>query len=136
MKSIIILFLLFLVIISCKSNEISPADIVGKWKSISQILEHDINGNYVLQPISIIEFTSDRQFLNNGRLGAGCCYAGNKYTLSENKIIFIEQSDNGCTKGVATDCDPCTKFWVVDKMEGDTLIFTMCSTKRKYVKVK
>lgn len=62
MKSIIILFLLFLVIISCKSNEISPADIVGKWKSISQILEHDINGNYVLQPISIIEFTSDRQF--------------------------------------------------------------------------
>lgn len=140
MKSIIIVCFTFLVIISCKSIEINPNDIIGKWLPSLYIpynSKDDTWGKaYPVNSLSknyIIEFTNDNKFLINGKPGGACCYAGDKYSISGNEIIFSELNFN-C---LATQfCYNCGK-WTIEKLDSETLILEECNKRKiQYIKTK
>ncbi len=140
MKSITILFFTILAIISCKSVELNPNDIVGKWKP-SLYIPYNSNNNtwgkaFPIDSLSrtqIIEFSSESKFLINGKSGGSCCNAGNKYTISVNEISFSDLNFN-C---LATQyCYNCAK-WTIEKLDDETLILEECNNRKiQYVKTK
>jgi hypothetical protein len=138
MKSLVIICFTFLIIISCKSIEINPTDIIGKWRPSLYIpynFKDDTWGKaYPIDSLSknyIIEFTNDNKFLINGKSGGVCCYAGDKYSISENGITFSELSLNGCQN---VFCYNCAK-WTIEKLDSETLILEECNKRKiQYIK--
>ncbi len=140
MKSIIIICFVFLFIISCKSIEINPTDIIGKWQPSLYIpynSKDDTWGKaFPIDSLSkkyIIDFTNDNKFLINGKPGGSCCSAGDKYSISGNEINFSELTGRGCAY---VFCKTCTT-WNIDKVGNETLILEECGKyKIQYVKTK
>ncbi len=140
MKAIKILFLTFLIIISCKSVELDPTSIVGKWKFTGITKYRNTGGTFgdwnidkTYSDGSIFEYTSGGRFLKNGKSGAECCTFGDKYSLSGNKISFTEFSRSDYCASVS--CYNCSDI-IIEKIDADSLILSECYRKNKYVRVK
>ena len=134
MKIFLILIGIVLITFSCKKDEVSISDLVGKWNPTYQIKEkngnwHTINTNIALPNY---EFTADGRFLVNGASGDNCCIGtGNKYELKYGKLVF---SDIGsCASVLCMTCDGGFQLVNIDK---DTLILSQCSTWGKHVRKK
>ena len=128
----------FILLISCTSKDIAPTEIVGKWAPTYMIQRKNSDGSwgawgaiYTLIALPVVEFTSDGRFLSDGKSGANCCYAGNKYNYSGSKLVFTEFLN--CPN---VDCLSCGSYWDDVKIIGDTLIYTACSGRGKLVKTK
>jgi hypothetical protein len=139
MKKSPLFIFIFLMIISCKSSEIDPTSIVGKWAftGITQSNKFDgtfgpwrVNPTFVAVPNSFWEFTKDGCFFRNDKPGAECCSGGNKYNVSGKKISFTETL--ACPN---VNCLACSG-WQIEKVDADTLILDQCYGKNKYVRIK
>ena len=124
--------------ISCKSNDINPSDLIGKWEFTGITQNQNTDGNWtpwrvnqtLLKPIpSIYEFTSNGNFLRDGQPGGACCASGNKYSVSENKIIFEERPICPTVKCALYD-------WTIIEIKNDTLILEEYNTRNKYIRIK
>jgi hypothetical protein len=140
MKKSPLFILIFLMLFSCKSSEIDPTSIVGKWAFTGITQSQNADGTWTPWHVNQIfciracypdsyEFTSDGRYLTDGKPGASCCYAGNKYSLYRNMITFSELLN--CPTVKCVKCD----FWVIDKVDADTLILNQCYFKNKYVRI-
>lgn len=126
-----------LLLIACSSKEdIAPAKIVGKWAPtyITQTKQADgtLGAWYTINTLvalPVYEFRSDGQFLRDGQPGGTCCASGNKYSVSENKIIFDERPVCPTVKCALYD-------WTIIEIKKDTLILEEYNTRSKYVKIK
>ena len=137
----LITLIISLLLIACKSNEINPSNIIGKWKSVGTFQSQNKDGTWsswqVNETLCIwggndfaYEFTSDSKFLRSGRPGADCCNAGNKYRVANNEIIFSDF--------LACPTVKCGKpqNWIIIEIKNDTLILEKYSIRNKYIKIK
>ena len=140
MKSIASVTITVILFIACTSKEsMTPAstDIVGKWKPTYFTQSRLANGTYepwqkiaTLVALPVYEFTNDGKFLKDGRSGASCCSAGDKYVVENDKITFSQQMS------CATVCLPCDN-WAVIEIKNDTLVLEECARVRnKFVRMK
>jgi len=143
MKILAISFLFLLFLGSCKSNEetIDPTGIVGKWQTtgITQSMNQDgswgewhINPTFAAVTPSIWQFASNGNFLIDGKPGGDCCFAGNKYTVSDDKKITFTELKPICPEVYCVRCSD----WDYGKAGNDTLILRQCATRNKLVRVK
>lgn len=124
--------------IACTSKQdISPVEIVGKWAPTYMVQNKNTDGSWsnwttinTLVALPVIEFTSDGRYLTDGKPGATCCYAGNRYSISGNTIDFTERL--GCPN---VDCIPYAG-WIIYSLKDNTLILEMNNTRSKYTKTK
>jgi hypothetical protein len=122
---------------ACSSKEnIAPTTIVGKWAPtyITQTKQADgiFSAWYTINTLialPVYEFTIDGRFLRDGQPGGACCTSGNKYSVSENKIIFDDRPICPTVKCALYD-------WTIIEIKGDTLILEENNTRSKYVKTK
>jgi hypothetical protein len=127
-----------LLLIACTSKEdIAPTTIVGKWAPTYMLQTKNADGSWgewvtinTLIALPVIEFTNDGRYLTDGKPGANCCYAGNKYSISGNTIDFTERL--GCPN---VDCIPYAG-WIIYSLKDDTLILEIYNTRSKYTKTK
>lgn len=126
-------------LIACKSNDINPSDIIGKWGFTGITQYQNADGSWSRWQVNEIlciwggndfayEFTSDSKFLRNGQSGADCCNSGNKYRVANNEIIFSDF--------LACPTVKCGKpqNWIITEIKEDTLIFEKYSIRYKYIK--
>jgi hypothetical protein len=127
---------------SCKTKkDIEPKTaLVGKWVATGEMQSQNADGTwsdwYELEiltavPVSIWEFTSDGRFLRDGKAGASCCFAGDKYKTEGNELIFSELA-SPCINGFCLIC----KNWSFNLGDKDTLTLTQCTIRNKYSRVK
>jgi hypothetical protein len=140
MKSILLSIIILWFITSCKSVELDPTNIVGKWKFTGIYQSRRSGGNFgdwqksiTISGNPILEFTNNGYFLKDGKSGAECCTFGDKYSLSGNKISFIELSQSASCGLV--NCYNCVDV-IIEKVDADSLILNECYHKNKYVRVK
>jgi hypothetical protein len=127
-----------LLLIACTSKEdIAPTTIIGKWAPTYMLQNKNADGSWgewvtinTLIALPVIEFTSDGRYLTDGKPGANCCYAGNKYSISGNTIDFTERL--GCPN---VDCIPYAG-WIIYSLKDNTLILEISNTRSKYTKTK
>jgi hypothetical protein len=128
-----------ILLIACKSNDINPSNIIGKWRftGITQYQNADgswipwrVNQTFLKDPPLIYEFTNNGIFLRNGQSGADCCNSGNKYRVANNEIIFSDF--------LACPTVRCGKpqNWIIIEIKNDTLILEKYSVRYKYTKTK
>lgn len=140
MKIIIPLVVISLLFHACNWNDIKPKKLQNKWQPTYLIQNKDAEGNWgpwvtldsveIGVPLPVIEFTADGRFLRDGKNGAECCRAGNKYRVSGNKIIFSDTKS--CPLVYCVECER----WIIEKLETDTLELEQCYTKFKYFRQK
>ncbi|MEA5257073.1 hypothetical protein VB264_04695 [Arcicella aquatica] len=142
MKKILVLMILcFFSLISCKSDiATEPKSIVGKWIATGQMQTKNTDGGWsdwyvpqtlVAVPVSIWEFTSDGRFLRDGKAGGTCCFAGNKYLVSGNKISFTELA-SPCAAVFCMNCNN----WSFEFTNKDTLVLKECFSRSKFYKTQ
>ncbi len=126
-----------ILLMACSSKDVTPTTIVSKWSPTYITQNKQADGTFdawhrinTLVALPVYEFTSDGLFLRDGKPGADCCSAGNKYGITDGKILFTERLI--CPTVL---CLPCGN-WTIDKLEGDTLILNECYARNKYVKTK
>jgi hypothetical protein len=137
MKAIAILASILL--IACTSKEdIMPTNIVGKWTPTYLTQTKNADGNFgewhrinTFVALPVYEFTNDGRFLTDGKPGASCCFAGNKFSISGNKIAFTEVM--ACPNAL---CVACSAGWTINEIKGDTLVLEECNARNKYIKQK
>ena len=137
MKKLLFLLTFLVTLVACTSSDITPTEIVGKWAPSYMIQTKNTDGTWgdwttinTLIALPVIEFTSNGRFLTDGKPGANCCYAGNKFSISGNVINFTEQLS--CpTVSCATNSG-----WIIYSLKNDTLVIEMYNTRNKYVKNK
>lgn len=136
MKTISILFFTILFVISCKTSDINPSDIIGKWKPAYITQNKQADGTFdawhtinTLVALPMYEFTNDGQFLKNGQPGADCCSSGNNYRVINNEIIFFDLLN--CP---TVSCGGYPK-WIIIEIKGDTLILEKYNIRNKFVKI-
>ena len=130
-----------ILLIACKSNDINPSDIIGKWGFTGLAQSKNIDGTWSAWRVNeafciwwgndlAYEFTSDGKFLRSGQSGADCCNAGNKYRVANNEIIFSDF--------LACPTVKCGKpqNWIIIEIKNDTLILEKYSVRSKYVQIK
>lgn len=137
MKTILIGFVVAISLNMCGSDSIAPKKLVGKWAPAYQIQNKNADGTWstwttinTLLALPTIEFTEKGEFLTNGNPGAECCYAGNKFTVSDNVITFTEGK---YCPGVR--CEKYTE-WVIQQLDSDTLVIEIANSRNKYIKAK
>ena len=134
-------FFISILLIACKSNDINPSDIIGKWESVGTFQSKNTDGTWSAWRVNetfciwgendlAYEFTSDGKFLRNGQSSADCCNAGNKYHIANNEIIFSDF--------LACPTVKCGKpqNWIIIEIKNDTLILEKYSVRSKYTKNK
>lgn len=127
-----------LLLIACTSKDINPKEIVGKWAPNYMLQTKNADGSWgdwvtinTLIALPVIEFTSDGRFLTDGKPGANCCYAGNKYSISGNTINFTEKLNCPNISCVSNS------GWIIYSLKSDTLILeTNNGARNKYTKTK
>ncbi|MEA5404030.1 hypothetical protein VB776_13960 [Arcicella sp. DC2W] len=142
MKTLCLSLISFFVLLSCKSKEeIAPNGLVGKWVAtgFTQSMSQDstwstwrVNPTFAAAKPSIWEFTNNGKFLRDGKPAAECCFAGNRYAVSGNKITFTEYPD--CSNVYCYYCG--INYWEFSKPTNDTLIIQQCFTRNQFVRVK
>jgi len=143
MKAIAIFISILLVACTSKEDSLTILDvvninIVGKWAPTYLTQTKNADGTFgewhqinTFVALPVYEFTNDGQFLTDGKPGANCCFAGNKYSVAVNKISFTEAIY--CPNAI---CVNCPASWTITEIKGDTLILEECTTRNKYVKIK
>ncbi|WP_337040755.1 hypothetical protein [Emticicia sp. 17c] len=137
----LILFILAgsLFLTACQPKAIVPAKLIGEWNPTYQIQERTTDGTWgpwttisTFAALPSIEFTADGRFLREGKEGADCCYAGNRFTVSDNTIFFTEFKS--CPQ---VRCANCTT-WQINRLEADTLVIEACDIgpRSKYARKK
>jgi hypothetical protein len=127
-----------LLLIACASKEdIAPTTLVGKWAPTYMRQTKNADGTWgnwatinTLVALPVIEFTSDGRYLTDGKPGANCCYAGNKYSISGNTIDFTEQLS--CPN---VDC-VAYSAWIIYSLKDNVLILETDTIRSKYIKIK
>ena len=141
MKKLLLHMLFFSALISCKSDDINPSDLIGKWGFTGLVQSKNTDGTWSQwreYPFFCIwagydfkyEFTSDGNFLRDGQPGADCCDTGNKFRVVNNEINF-------------SDFLPCPTVrcakpqnWIIVQIKEDTLILEKYFIRNKYIKIK
>jgi len=136
MKRLILSISITIGLLSCQSD-ISPKKLIGVWAPTYQIQNKEANGKWgrwitinTLMAIPDMEFTASGDFLRDGKPGAACCSAGNKYTLSGNTITFSEIKD--CPN---VDCS-LSYQWKIHELTSKFLILEFGESRSKYARVK
>lgn len=126
-----------LIFVACESKLIAPEKLVGVWWPTYQMQTKESNGKWgpwttinTLVALPNMEFTIEGRFLRDGKDGADCCTAGNKYAVSENIITFSETKS--CPQVSCANCND----WKIVNLNDDTLILEVCSSRSKYVRGK
>jgi hypothetical protein len=137
MKPLYTLLGIVLFFIACEADIIIPEKLLGKWDPTYQIQTKTSDGNWgpwtiinTLVPLPTIEFTPKGRFLTDGKDGGDCCYAGNKFTVSNNIITFSDIKS--CPQ---MSCSNCIQ-WGIQRLDSDTLVLEACNTRSKYVRAK
>lgn len=137
MKTLLIGFVIAITFNMCDSDTIAPKKLVGKWAPAYQIQNKNADGTWgpwttinTFVALPTIEFTSKGDFLTEGNPGAGCCYAGNKFTVSDNVITFTE--NKSCPEV------RCAKYteWIIQRLDSDTLVTEVFNSRSKYSRAK
>lgn len=144
MKAIAIFFSILLVACTSKEDSLLLSEsslnvsIVGKWAPTYFTQTKNADGTFgewhrinTFVALPVYEFTSDGQFLTDGKPAANCCFAGNKYSVAVNKISFTETKN--CPEAL---CMACPSSWTISEIKGDTLILEECMARNKFVKTK
>ncbi|MES2516585.1 MAG: hypothetical protein V4585_00675 [Bacteroidota bacterium] len=139
MKAITLFISLLLIACTSKEDQLVPNDvnIIGKWAPTYQTQTRNADGTWgewhqinTFVALPVYEFTSDGRFLTDGKPGANCCFAGNKYSVSGSKISFTEIMS--CPTVYCVACAD----WTISEMKSDSLILEQCSARNKYIKTK
>lgn len=136
-----IIFALSLFFFSCVEKEtISTSyssEIIGKWNPTYLQQTKDKDGMWgpwgqinTFVALPQYEFTAQNKFLTNGKPGAGCCFAGNVFSIDNNTILFSDM--------VACDPLPCNNCsnWSIVQIKNDTLVLEQCTVRVKMAKTK
>ncbi len=130
------LIIAFLLIACASKEDIAPNTIVGKWAPTYKVQSKQADGTFgpwgtinTLVALPVYEFTSDGQFLRDGKPGGKCCSSGDKYSVSGNKITF--DTPPICLTARCTIYD-----WIIVEIKGDSLILEEYNLRSKYVKIK
>ena len=133
MKLLFVAFSLAFILDTCDSKTIQPQKLIGKWNPAYQVQNKASDGSWdkwttinTFAALPPIEFTADGNFLRDGKPGADCCSAGNKFTVSDNIITFSEFKSCPQVK-----CKDCSK-WTINQLDSDTLVVEVCDTRSKY----
>ncbi len=137
MKKLIFVIGLAAIISSCKSDVIVPEKLNGIWNHAYQVQYKTQDGTWgpwnsfvTIAAIPPIEFTAKGKFLRDGKPGAECCTAGNKFTVLNNTIIFSDLMS--CPQ---MSCLP-TSRWEITRLDTDTLVVEAASVRSKYSRAK
>lgn len=137
MKKLIFVIGLASIISSCKSDIIVPEKLIGKWNHAYQVQYKTSDGTWgpwnsfvTIAAIPPIEFTAKGKFLRDGKPGAECCTAGNKFTVLNNTIIFSDLMS--CPQ---MSCIPAPR-WQITRLDTDTLVVEAASVRSKYSRAK
>ena len=137
MKTLYIVLVFVIVSASCKSDVIVPEKLIGIWNHAYQVQYKTSDGTWgpwnsfvTITAIPPIEFTAKGSFLRDGKPGAECCTAGNKFTVVSERIIFSDLK--GCPQ---MSCLPCSE-WGIQRLNSDTLVVEACMTRNKYYRSK
>ncbi|MCU0470092.1 MAG: hypothetical protein MUF58_15975 [Arcicella sp.] len=143
MKLIILFTSIFLLACTAKEDQLVSAEstsvsIIGKWSPTYLTQARNADGTWgawqrinTFVALPVYEFTSDGRFLTDGKPGANCCFAGNKYAVAGNTVSFSEVLI--CPNAL---CLACPSGWTIIDIKSDTLVLEECSTRNKYLKVK
>src|SRR6218665_3223965 len=99
MKKLLITLTSSLAIFACKSDTVVPEKLVGKWFHTNQVQYRTADSwgvwNTLINITAIppIEFTAKGDYLRDGKPGAECCTAGNKFKVLNNVVIFSDVMD-------------------------------------------
>lgn len=137
MKIVFLAFIMALALDTCQSDSISPNKLVGVWNPAYQMQNKNPDGTWgkwstinTFAALPSMEFTIDGKFLQDGKPGADCCSAGNKYTVAENIIKFSDFKD--CPQVRCMDC----RNWTILELDSDTLVIEVCDSRSKYTRNK
>lgn len=137
MKTFIKLFVFVFAFAACQKDAVVPEKLIGKWNHTYQMQIKTTDGTWsswqiitTFAALPQIEFTSNGRFLSDGKEGADCCYAGNKFKVVNEKIIFSDLKS--CPYA---SCMPCTE-WGIPRLDSDTLVVESCMTRAKYSRAK
>jgi hypothetical protein len=137
MKRLSIIFGFLATISACKSDIIVPEKLIGKWNHAYQVQYKTSDGTWgpwntfvTIAAIPPIEFTAKGKFLRDGKPGAECCTAGNKFTVLNNTIIFSDLKN--CPQ---MSCLPESR-WEITRLDSDTLVVETMSIRNKYIRIK
>ncbi len=137
-----LLILLFPLLFACEktitSSVVSESAIVGTWSPTYLQSTKNANGVWssfqrinTLVPLPEFEFKADGSFYSAGKAGAACCFAGNKYSLTNSKIVFSEKA----TCSTTSTCQECSS-WDLAFLPKDSLIIEQCTVRSKFIKLK
>ncbi|MBA4853594.1 hypothetical protein [Emticicia sp. BO119] len=122
---------------ACEAKIIIPEKLIGKWNPTYYIQNKTPDGNWgswiiinTLVPLPTIEFSAKGRFLTDGKDGAECCYAGNRFSVSNNIITFTDTKS--CPQMSCTNCFQ----WLIQRLDSDTLVLEVCKTRSKYVRAE
>lgn len=137
MKKLLIIFATSLTLFACKSDVVVPEKLIGKWNHAYQIQYKTTEGNWepwntfvTNTAILPIEFTAKGNYLRDGKPGAECCTAGNKFKVLNEVIIFSDVMS--CPQ---MSCLPCRE-WSIRRLDSDTLVLESCDLRSKYSRIK
>lgn len=136
-KSITTVLGIALALYACDYNTIKPKELVGEWANAYQMQTKRADGNWsgwsqfnTLTAIPNSEFTANGRYLREGKDGAECCTAGNRYSVSGSTITF---SDTQLCPHMS--CRPCTQ-WEIVSLNADSLVLEMCDVRNKFARIK
>jgi hypothetical protein len=137
MKNWLYFSILFLGILSCDSNTVSPNELIGKWSHTYFVQTKEQNGKWsewhqinTLVALPTLEFTAKGKILWDGRPTTSCCQYLS-YTIDN---AHIKLSD--LTEATALcNCALCDS-WKIEKLTEDTLELEQCFGKVRYTKTK
>ncbi len=137
MKTFTKIFMFAFAFAACQKDAVVPEKLVGKWNHTYQIQTKTTDGSWsqwqyisTFAALAPIEFTANGRFLRDGKDGAECCSAGNKFTVVNEKIIFSDLKS--CPYA---SCMPCSE-WGIPRLDTDTLVVESCGTRVKYSRAK
>lgn len=136
MKRLLVTLATSISLFACKSDVVTPEKLVGKWHHTNQMQYRTADGwspwnTYVnITAIPPIEFTAKGNYLRDGKPGAECCTAGNKFKVVNNVVVFSDVID--CPQ---MSCMPCRE-WSLLKLDSDTLVVESCNSRIKYARIR
>ncbi len=137
MKLLIVALSLAFLLDTCDSKVIEPKELIGKWNPTYQIQNKNPDGRWgpwstinTFVALPQMEFTRNGDFLRDGKPGADCCSAGNKFTVANNVITFTDLKS--CPQVKCMDCSK----WTINQLDSDTLVIEVCDSRSKYSRGK
>jgi hypothetical protein len=138
MKTIIILILGIGIMMGCKSDNISPVEIEGKWNNSYQIQTKVAKGKWsewttinTLVALPTLEFTNDAKILWDSKQSDYCCVP-RTYKIKDGNILTYTSGTFNCELALCV----AYKDWVIEKITSDTLEINQFYTKVRYLRAK